>query len=303
MNKIDSELLETITDLHSLPEGSFNIRKNGKLLKRNSNDDISIVSKTDADGIDIYVKKGLKGKSVHIPVLLTEAGLVDSVINDFHIGEDADVLIVAGCGIHTDKDSTSHNGYHNFYLENGAKVRYVERHVGVGKKAEKIFNPKTVINMKNNCEFIMETSQLGGVSKTVRETFANLGDDSKLIVKEKILTTDEDDCVSNFVVNLNGKNSSCEVVSRGVARGESHQAFSSTLIGNNACFGHVECDAILTDKSHIVSTPKIEANCIDASLVHEAAIGKIAKDQIVKLMTMGLNKDEAEKFIINGFLK
>ncbi len=303
MDKIEKELLNAVADLHDIPTGSYNIRKNGKLLSRSSDEDITIVSKTGVDGIDIYVKPGIKGKSVHIPVILTESGIHDSVVNDFHIGEGAEVVIIAGCGIHTSTGETSHLGNHNFYLEKNSKVKYIERHIGMGGKAKKIFTPNTNIKMNENSFFEMETSQLGGVSFSERNTTAILNENAKLQVTEKILTEDEDECISTFEVFLNETKSSCEIVSRGVARGYSQQKFSTSLIGNSECFGHIECDAIVTDKSRIVSIPQIEANDVNASLVHEAAIGKIANEQIIKLMTLGLDEHQAETFIINGFLK
>ncbi len=304
MERLDEELLETIADLHGVPEGSFNIRKNGKLLARNTNTDIEIVSKTDKDGIDIIVKPGVKGKSVHIPVLLTVGDFHDLVYNDFYIGDNADVTIIAGCGIHNDTCGDSvHDGIHTFYLGKNAKVRYVEKHYADGTgEGKKQFMPVTKIYLKERSAFTMESTQLGGVTYTDRKTFATVGKDAQLIVKEKILTDGSEKAITNFKVNLRGKNSRADIVSRSVARGSSVQDFRSNMIGNNECFGHVECDGIVLDRARIISVPKIDAVSPEASLVHEAAVGKIAGEQLLKLMSLGLTEQEAEDAVIKGFL-
>lgn len=304
MERLDEELLETIADLHGVPEGSFNIRKNGKLLARNTNTDIEIVSKTDKDGIDIIVKPGVKGKSVHIPVLLTVGDFHDLVYNDFYIGDNADVTIIAGCGIHNDTCGDSvHDGIHTFYLGKNAKVRYVEKHYADGTgEGKKQFMPVTKIYLKERSAFTMESTQLGGVTYTDRKTFATVGKDAQLIVKEKILTDGSEKAITNFKVNLRGKNSRADIVSRSVARGSSVQDFRSNMIGNNECFGHVECDGIVLDGARIISVPKIDAVSPEASLVHEAAVGKIAGEQLLKLMSLGLTEQEAEDAVIKGFL-
>lgn len=304
MERLDEELLETIADLHGVPEGSFNIRKNGKLLARNTNTDIEIVSKTDKDGIDIIVKPGVKGKSVHIPVLLTVGDFHDLVYNDFYIGDNADVTIIAGCGIHNDTCGDSvHDGIHTFYLGKNAKVRYVEKHYADGTgEGKKQFMPVTKIYLKERSAFTMESTQLGGVTYTDRKTFATVGKDAQLIVKEKILTDGSEKAITNFKVNLRGKNSRADIVSRSVARGSSVQDFRSNMIGNNECFGHVECDGIVLDSARIISVPKIDAVSPEASLVHEAAVGKIAGEQLLKLMSLGLTEQEAEDAVIKGFL-
>lgn len=304
MERLDEELLETIADLHGVPEGSFNIRKNGKLLARNTNTDIEIVSKTDKDGIDIIVKPGVKGKSVHIPVLLTVGDFHDLVYNDFYIGDNADVTIIAGCGIHNDTCGDSvHDGIHTFYLGKNAKVRYVEKHYANGTgEGKKQFMPVTKIYLKERSAFTMESTQLGGVTYTDRKTFATVGKDAQLIVKEKILTDGSEKAITNFKVNLRGKNSRADIVSRSVARGSSVQDFRSNMIGNNECFGHVECDGIVLDRARIISVPKIDAVSPEASLVHEAAVGKIAGEQLLKLMSLGLTEQEAEDAVIKGFL-
>lgn len=304
MDNTDAQLLETIADLHDIPEGSFNIRKNGTLLARNSTADIEIVPKKDKDGIDIIVKAGVKNKSVHIPVLLTVGDFKDTVYNDFYIGADADVTIIAGCGIHNDAcGDAEHDGIHTFYLEKNAKVRYVEKHYASGKgEGKKVFDPVTKIFLKENACFTMESTQLGGVTYTNRKTYATLGKKAQLIVKEKILTDNDERAVTDFKVFLKGKHSRADIVSRSVARGRSVQKFGSDLIGKNECFGHVECDGILLDKARIVSAPKIDAVSPEASLVHEAAVGKIAGEQLLKLMSLGLTEQEAEDAVIKGFL-
>lgn len=305
INEVDKQLLQEIADMHSIPQGSFNIRKNGESVARNSTDEIEIVPKNDKSGIDIIVKEGVKNKSVHIPVIITVGNLNDLVYNDFYIGKNSEVLIVAGCGIHNPTNEKSqHDGIHSFHLEENCKVKYIEKHLGVGKGAgEKILNPTTVVNMKKGSSFEMETIQLGGVSFSNRKTNAFLEDDTKLIIKEKILTSDKQKAITTFNVELKGKNSSVEVISRSVAKGKSKQKFVSNLKGKNECFGHVECDGIILDKAQIESVPKIVAQNINATLVHEAAIGKIAGEQLVKLQTLGLSEEESQNQIIKGFLK
>lgn len=305
INQTDSELLEQIADMHGIPQGSFNIRKNGQSIARNSDSDIEIISKTDKSGIDIIVKPGVKNKSVHIPVIITVGNLSDLVYNDFYIGKGADVLIVAGCGIHNETNQKSqHDGIHTFHLEEDCKVKYVEKHLGVGiGSGEKVLNPTTEVYMKSGSEFEMETIQIGGVSYSNRKTKAVLDDNTKLIIKEKIKTDKKQKAITAFDVVLKGKNSSVEVISRSVAKDSSRQKFVSHLHGRNECFGHVECDGIILDKAQIISEPKITAENINATLIHEAAIGKIAGDQLIKLQTLGLSEEEAQNEIIKGFLK
>lgn len=303
MNKIEKDLLLAVADLHQIPSGAYNLRENGKPVDRHSSSNIDIVPKKDKSGIDIIIKPNTINESVHIPVIITESGIKDLVYNDFYVGENSDVLIVAGCGIHNPDTKTSeHNGIHTFHLSKNSKVRYVEKHLGVGQKGDKILNPVTEVFMDENSYMLMETTQLGGVSSSIRTTNGVLKDNAKLVINEKILTNEKQSAKTNFDVKLEGKNSSCEVISRSVTRDESFQEFKSKLVGLNECFGHVECDGILLDKSRIISTPEIVAECVDATLVHEAAIGKIAGDQVVKLMTLGLTEKEAEDLIIQGFL-
>ena len=303
MNNVERDLLLAVADLHQIPNGAFNLRENGKGIERKSSANIDIVPKTDKSGIDIIIKPNTVNESVHIPVIITQSGIKDLVYNDFYVGDNSDVLIVAGCGIHNpDKEASEHNGIHAFHIGKNAKVRYVEKHLGVGQKGDKILNPVTQVYMEEGSYMLMETTQLGGVSSSVRKTEGNLKENAKLVIKEKILTNEKQTAKTEFDVVLEGKHSSCEVISRSVTRGESRQEFFSKLTGKNECFGHVECDGILMDKSQIVSTPEIVAECADATLVHEAAIGKIAGDQIIKLMSLGLTDKEAEDMIIQGFL-
>lgn len=305
LSKIDKELLGEIADLHSVPQGSFNIRKDGKLFARNSATDIEIVSKKNKDGIDIIVKKDVKNKSVHIPVIVTKAGFKDLVYNDFYIGDNAEVTIVAGCGVHNNTNKASgHNGIHSFHIGKNAKVIYIEKHLGLGKgSGDKILNPTTKITMEENSYFEMETIQLGGVSYSNRKTTAKLKTGAELSVKEKILTTESQKAITNFVVDLAGENSKCNVVSRSVAKDSSYQEFKSRLVGKSNCFGRVECDAILIGDARVKSIPEIDAVVKDATLNHEATVGKIAGEQLIKLMTLGLSEQEAEDVIIKGYLK
>lgn len=305
LDKIDKELLAQIADMHSVPQGSFNIRKNGVGIERVSTDDIQIVQKADKSGIDVFVKEGVKNKSVHIPVIITVGDLNDLVYNDFYIGKDAEVLIVAGCGIHNPSNQKSqHDGIHSFHLAENCKVKYIEKHLGVGSgSGEKVLNPTTFIEMEKQSQFEMETIQLGGVTFSDRKTKAVIDENAKLVIKEKILTSDKQVANTKFEVLLKGENSSVEVVSRSVAKNKSKQKFVSNIIGKNKCFGHVECDGIVIDEAKIDSIPKISAQNNEATLIHEAAIGKIAGDQIIKLQTLGLSEEEAQNEIIKGFLK
>ena len=305
LNKIDKELLQQIADLHGIPQGSFNIRKNGKLLSRNSSDDIEITAKSDKDGIDIVIKPGVKNKSLHIPVIITEAGINDLVYNDFYVGDNSEVTIVAGCGIHNNGNTaSSHNGIHTFHIGKNAKVTYIEKHLGLGKnKTDKILNPVTKITMAENSYFEMQTVQLGGVSYSDRKTSAKLKANAELNIRESVLTTDQQIAKTNFVVDMSGEGCKCNVVSRSVAKNSSFQEFKSKLVGKASCFGRVECDAILLDDARVTSIPEIDARCVDATLNHEATVGKIAGEQLLKLMTLGLTEQEAEDIIIKVYLK
>lgn len=302
---IEKNLLKTIADIEKTPIGAYNIRENGKGIARNTTANIDIVTKNDKPGIDIIIKPNTKNESVHIPVILTEAGFNDVVYNDFYIGENADVVIVAGCGIHNSSCETSeHDGIHTFHLAKNSKVKYIEKHYGEGKgTGDRILNPQTIVNLEEGSTLEMETIQIKGVSSTVRETKGNLDANTNLVITERVMTAENQTAKSIFDINLNGENSSVHVASRAIARDNSVQEFSSNVNGNNKCFGHVECDAIIMDKAKVASIPKVVANDVDASLLHEAAIGKIAGEQLVKLMTLGLTEKEAEEQIINGFLK
>lgn len=298
-------MLKKISNVDNMFKGAYNIRQNGKALVRNTTENIDIVSKKDKPGIDIYIKENTKGESVYIPVIITEGGVNDLVYNDFYIGKNADVTIMAGCGIHSESCETSeHDGIHRFYLEEGAKVKYIEKHYGTGKgTGEKILNPTTEVYLKANSYLEMETVQIEGIDSTIRKTIGKLEENSNFVVVEKIMTHDDQYARTEFKVELDGKNSSTKVTSRSVAKDNSTQEFISNIIGNTECFGHVECDAIIMDKGKVKAVPEIFANDINARLIHEAAIGKIAGEQVVKLMTLGLTEKQAEKEILNGFLK
>ena len=305
MDTIERTLLEQVAELHEVPEGAYNIRANGASAARNTTANIDIVNKTDLPGIDIIIKPGTKNESVHIPVLISQTGLKEVVYNDFYIGEDCDVTIVAGCGIHNCGDQTSqHDGVHRFFVGKNAKVKYVERHYADGDgNGQRIMNPESVVEMDEGSYMEMETTQIKGVDSTSRKTTAKLADKATLIVREKIMTHGKQFAKTDFTVDLNGEGSSANVISRSVAKDESRQEFFSRINGNAACSGHTECDAIIMDKAHVTAVPEITANSIDASLIHEAAIGKIAGEQLIKLMTLGLTEQEAEEQIVNGFLK
>ena len=304
MNKIDNELLQQIAGLHDVPAGAYNIRKNGELVGRANAAGIVIESKTDKSGIDIRIADGTRGQSLHIPVIVTETGLNDLVYNDFYIGKNCDVLIVAGCGVHnTGSEASGHDGIHTFYIGENSRVRYVERHLGTGSRnSAKILNPTTVVHLNSGAAMQMETIQIGGVSASIRKTVADLADNASLDIKESILTENNETATTEFVVSLNGKGSSTNVISRSVAKGSSRQQFNSVVDGNNECFGHIECDAIVMDKAQVSSTPALKNTDANANLTHEAAIGKIAGEQIIKLQTLGLTKEQAEDLIIKGFL-
>lgn len=305
LTNIDKDLLSEIADLHETPIGAYNIRKNGMLVSRSSSANIEIIQKQDKQGIDIKIKPNTQNESVHIPVIVTEAGFNDLVYNDFYIGKNAEVTIVAGCGIACGSDKNEgHDGIHSFYLEEGAKVTYIEKHYGTGSgTGERNLNPITNVNMKKNSYMKMETVQIGGVTNSIRETNAKLADGAKLEINEKLMTDKNDRVETYFNVDLNGKDCSTHVVSRAVAKGSSYQVYQSVINGNNKCYGHTECDAIIMDSANIVAKPELTAKSTEASLIHEAAIGKIAGEQIIKLQTLGLTEQEAESEIIKGFLK
>ena len=305
MDAIQMNLLEQVADLHEIPTGAYNIRTNGGIGGRNTTANIDIITKEDKPGIDIIIKPGTKKESLHIPVLLTQSGLKESVYNDFLIGEDCDVTIIAGCGIHNGgKEGTEHSGIHSFVVGKNSRVKYVEKHYGSGEgTGERVMNPTTIIELKEGAYLEMDTVQIKGVDSTKRTTKAVLGDNATLVIKEKIMTHGKQTAETDFEVDLNGENSGANVISRSVAKDDSYQLFLSKINGNNKCSGHTECDAIIMDKACVRAVPEITANHIDASLIHEAAIGKIAGEQIIKLMTLGLTEEEAEAQIVSGFLK
>lgn len=305
MDAIQKELLAQIADLHEVPQGAYNLRIDGKGSGRNTTENIDIVTKTDKDGIDIIIKPGTKHESLHIPVLLSQTGIEEMVYNDFYIGEDCDVTIVAGCGIHNGGNKKSkHDGIHTFHIGKNSKVKYVEKHYGSGEgTGERVMNPQTIVHIQEGGHMEMDTVQIKGVDSTERVTKADLADGATIVVREKIMTHGKQYAKTNFVVDMNGVDCGANVMSRSVAKGESKQEFISRINGNNKCNGHTECDAILMDQGCVTAVPELTANHLDASLIHEAAIGKIAGEQIIKLMTLGLTEAEAEEQIISGFLK
>lgn len=305
MDQIQKNLLEQVAGLHEIPSGAYNIRSNGASAGRNTTANIDIVTKTDKPGIDIVIKPNTKKESVHIPVIISESGLEESVYNDFYIGENSDVVIVAGCGIHNSGDKLSkHDGIHTFHIGKNAKVKYVEKHYGSGDgTGGRIMNPQTIVEIEDGGFLEMETVQIKGIDSTKRSTKATLADNAKIVITEKLMTHGDQIAETSFDVDLNGENSSANVISRSVAKGNSKQVFLSKINGNNKCSGHSECDAIIMDNAVISAIPEITANDLDAALIHEAAIGKIAGEQIIKLMTLGLTAQQAEEQIVNGFLK
>ena len=304
LNAIQKKILEEVADLHKVPEGAYNIRSDSKSGGRRSTENIEITPKTDVSGLDIRIRPGTKNESVHIPVILTESGLKETVYNDFYIGEGADVLIVAGCGIdNCGSQDSEHDGIHRFFVERGASVRYVEKHYGQGDgRGKRILNPVTEVTLEEGASMEMEMVQIKGVDDTERKTVAALGADAKLVVRERLMTHGAQRAISAYDVQLNGKGASADVVSRSVAKDESFQRFDAKITGNAECRGHTECDSIIMDRGKILAVPALEANDVDAALVHEAAIGKIAGAQLIKLMTLGLTEREAEEQIVNGFL-
>ena len=304
LSPIDEGLLAEIANLHGMPKGAFNIRKDGQLVERHSSANIEIATKADHPGIDIRIAPGTKGETVFIPVIVTQSGLKDVVYNSFYIGEDCDVTIIAGCGIHNEShEASEHDGIHTFYCGKNSRVRYVEKHYGEGEgTGERILNPTTNVYLEEGAYCEMEMVQLRGVTSTVRDTNAELAAGAKLVLNEKLLTHDSQTATSNMKVELNGDDSSVQVISRSVAQDDSVQVFNPLVIGRAACRGHVQCDAIIMGNAKVKAIPGIEAASEDALLVHEAAIGKIAGDQIVKLETLGLTEEEAEAEILDDFL-
>ena len=305
LDAIQKRLIAEIADLHAVPAGAYNFRANSQLAGRNTTANIDIISKENGSGIDVRIKPGTKNESVHIPVVISESGIKETVYNDFYIGEDCDVVIVAGCGIdNCGGQDSEHDGVHRFFVGRGAKVKYVEKHYGSGDgKGQRILNPVTECYMDEDSSMEMEMEQIKGVDSTERTTLAELKAGAKLVVKERLMTHGSQNAVSSYQVNLNGAGATADVVSRSVARDDSTQTFNARITGNAPCSGHTECDSIIMDQGKILAIPSLEANNVDAMLVHEAAIGKIAGDQLVKLMTLGLTEQQAEEQIINGFLR
>lgn len=305
MDEIQKRILEEVADLHEVPEGAYNIRSNGESVGRNTTANIDITNKTDVSGIDIRIKSGTKNESVHIPVVLSQSGIKETVYNDFYIGDDCDVVIVAGCGIHNcGNQDSEHDGIHRFFIGKNSKVKYVEKHYGEGDgEGKRILNPGTEVTMEEGSTMDMEMVQIKGVDSTIRKSNAKLAAGARLNVHERLMTHGKQYAESIYVVELNGEGASADIISRSVAKDASYQKFDSRLIGNTACSGHSECDAIIMDDAHIVAVPQLEAVNVDAALIHEAAIGKIAGEQLIKLMTLGLTEEEAEEEIVSGFLK
>ena len=304
LTEVQKRLIAEVADLHKVPIGAYNFRANSSLAGRNTTVNIDIQSKPDGSGIDIRIKPGTKNESVHIPVVISETGIKETVYNDFYIGEDADVTIVAGCGIdNCGGQDSQHDGIHRFFVEKGAKVKYVEKHYGSGDgMGKRILNPVTEVYMDEGSSMEMEMAQIKGVDSTERTTVAELKKDASLVVRERLMTHGEQKALSVYKVTLFGEGSSADVVSRSVARDKSYQKFDACIIGSAPCKGHTECDSIIMDEGTILAVPSLEARNVDAALVHEAAIGKIAGEQLIKLMTLGLTEQEAEEEIINGFL-
>lgn len=306
LNEVQEHILQIVADMKGTGEGAVNIRSDGQKAFRRNSEHITIESKTDKDGIDIRIAPGTKHESVHIPVILTKPGFQDMVYNDFFVGEGADVTIVAGCGIHNCGDCDSqHDGIHTFYVGKNARVKYIEKHYGEGEgSGKRILNPQTILYLEEGATVTLETSQIRGVDDTKRFTKAECrGANSEIVIREKLLTHGAQHAVSEMEVYLNGEGSRTQVVSRSVAQGSSSQVFYPRVEGNNRCFGHVQCDAIIMDSARVQAIPAITCNHVDASLIHEAAIGRIAGDQILKLETLGLTPEQAEQKILEGFLR
>ena len=304
LDAIDKKLLAEVADLHEIPQGAFNIRKNGQGVDRHTTANIDIITKKDKSGIDVIIKPGTKRESVHIPVILSES-IDDVVYNTFDVGENSDVLIVAGCGIHNSSSKKAqHDGIHEFFVRKGARMKYVEKHYGEGDgSGVRILNPKTIIDVEENATAELEMVQIKGIDTTLRETEVRLHKNARLIVTERLLTYLKQTAESNITVNLVGEDSSAQIISRSVAQNESKQIFHLSMRGYAKCRGHIQCDSIIMDQAQVSSVPEISAFNSDAQLIHEAAIGKIASEQLTKLMSLGMTDKEAEDTILAGFLK
>ena len=305
VNSITQELLKQLSDWQNGGfSGAYSIRQNGACADYRSTENVKIVPKEGGMGLDIYFKPGVKGETVNIPACVTKSGVDDKVYNDFHVGEGADVTIVAGCGIHTDSEEESfHNGIHRFFMEKDSKVLYEEKHLGEGQIGKRKIDPESYVELGENSVLEMDTVQLGGVSHSLRKTSGTVGKNAKLIIRESILTDGDDYASTDFHVCMDGEDSAVDLISRSVAKGNSYQEYHSKIDGNARCTGHSECDAILVDNGRVNAAPELYAKDLDASLIHEAAIGKVAGEQILKLRTLGLTEEEAERKIIEGFLQ
>ncbi|MEE1243577.1 MAG: SufD family Fe-S cluster assembly protein [Frisingicoccus sp.] len=304
IDQITQGVLKVINDGNFKQEGAFNLRYNGQPLCHGDSEHVKIKRKTDKNGIDVYIDGNAKGERVQIPVVMTVSGMTDVVYNDFHIADGADVVIVAGCGIHNAGcDSTRHDGIHSFHVGKGCNVRYEEKHYGEGEgTGEKILNPVTKIYVGEDSVFTLDTAQIKGVDSSVRETDIQMAAGAKLYVTERLMTHDKQTAVSNMEIQMNGEGSSAKIASRSVAKGESVQTFHPKAIGNSACHAHVQCDSIIMDQARVCSIPEIDARHIDAAIIHEAAIGRINNDQLIKLRTLGMTEEEAEAVIVDAFL-
>lgn len=304
LNKVTEEILREITDWDGIFDGAYSLREDGECISFQNSDHIRIVKKSDKPGIDIYISNEAKGETVYIPACVTKSKVKDLVYNDFHLQEGADVTIVAGCGVHTDsEEGASHNGVHRFFLEKNSRCFYKEKHIGIGEgSGNRSIDPVTDITLYEGAYLEMETIQLRGVDTSTRKTVAKLYDNARLVIHESLLTDGKETATTDFVVDMDGNDSSVDIVSRSVAKGESYQEYTSRINGNSKCTGHSECDAILVDNGKVNASPALFAANIDAALIHEAAIGKIAGEQIIKLMTLGLSEEEAQQKIIAGFL-
>jgi Fe-S cluster assembly scaffold protein SufB len=305
LNALDKLMLEKVADLHEIPQGAYNIRKNGEGIQRNTTANIDIVTKKDKPGIDVIIKPNTKGESVHIPVIVTQEDINDTVYNTFEVGENSDVLVVAGCGIHNSGTHKSqHDGIHNFFVRKGAKLKYVEKHYGEGDGlGQRVLNPKTIIEAEEGSVVELELIQIKGIDRTIRDTEIRLMGNAKLVVTERLLTYVDQEAESRIIVELLGADSSAQIISRSVAQDSSKQDFYFDLVGRNKGRGHIQCDAIIMHNAQVHSTPKISAYHSEAQLVHEAAIGRIESEQLIKLMSMGFSEKEAEDTILTGFLK
>lgn len=304
MNSITEKLLGMISNWNGQYEGAYNIRENGGCAGRQSTEHIKIENKQDAPGLEIHILPDTKGESVSIPACVTHGDVDDLVYNDFYVGENADVLIMAGCGVHTETgEAARHSGIHRFFLGKNSHVIYVEKHVGIGEGSGlRTIDPVTEVYLDEGAVLKMDTAQIGGVDRSTRKTKAELAANAKLLIRERILTEFKQWARTEFEVTMNGEGSGTDLISRAVARGESHQEYTSVMIGNAPCSGHSECDAIIADHGTVTAAPALTANHGDAALIHEAAIGKIAGEQILKLRTLGLTEKEAEAKIVEGFL-